>query len=109
MNTVGLVAFAFVGATKAIRERFDLFGIAIVGLVTAFPGGTARDILVDGVLLALSSPIEIGLGRLGVALAVGVSFAVNAADEHLLTLLADAIGLAAFATVGAIVVTDAGI
>lgn len=112
MNTVGLVAFAFVGSTKAIRERFDLFGIAIVGLVTAFAGGTARDILVNRVPLALSSPAEIGLGMLGVALAIGVSVAVDTApdaDEHPLTLLADAIGLAAFATAGAIVATDAGI
>lgn len=30
MNTIGLVAFALVGASKAIREEFDLFGIAIV-------------------------------------------------------------------------------
>jgi uncharacterized membrane protein YeiH len=109
MNTIGLVAFAFVGATKAIRERFDLFGIAVVGLATAFAGGTTRDLLVDRVPLALSSPIEIALGMLGVALAVGVSVAVDDADQHPVTLLADAIGLAAFTTAGAIVATDVGI
>jgi uncharacterized membrane protein YeiH len=31
MNTIGLVAFALVGSSKAIREEFDVFGIAIVG------------------------------------------------------------------------------
>jgi hypothetical protein len=71
MNTVGLVAFAFVGSTKAIGERFDLFGVAIVGLVTAFAGGTTRDILVDRVPLTLSSPVEIILGMLGVVLESG--------------------------------------
>jgi uncharacterized membrane protein YeiH len=108
-NTVGLVAFAFAGATKAIRERFGLFGITFVGLVTAFAGGTAHDILVDRVPLALSSPIEIGLGMVGLTLAVGVSVEADAADEHPLTLLADAVGLVAFATVGAIVAMEAGI
>jgi len=38
MNTIGLVAFALVGASKAIREEFDLLGI--VGVAMAFAGGT---------------------------------------------------------------------
>ncbi|WP_141654140.1 TRIC cation channel family protein, partial [Haloparvum sedimenti] len=46
MNAVGLVAFAFVGASKAVREEYDLLGIAIVGLAMAFAGGTTRDLLV---------------------------------------------------------------
>ena len=53
MNTVGLIAFAFVGASKAIREEFDLLGISIVGLAMAFAGGATRDILVTRIPLAL--------------------------------------------------------
>lgn len=109
MNTVGLVAFALAGATKAIREEFDMFGVTVVGLATAFAGGVTRDLLVDRIPLALSSPAEIGLGVFGVGLAIGVSVVVESADDHPLTLLSDAIGLAAFATTGAIVATQAGI
>ena len=109
MNTVGLVAFALVGATKAIREEFDLFGIAVVGLVTAFAGGATRDILVNRVPLALRSMGEISLGMLGVGLALGANVVLDSADDHPLTLVADAVGLAAFATAGAIVATDAGV
>ncbi|SFF82686.1 Uncharacterized membrane protein YeiH [Halopelagius inordinatus] len=109
MNTVGLVAFALVGSTKAIREEFDVFGIAVVGLVTAFAGGATRDVLVGRVPLALQSFGEIRLGLLGVALAVGLSVAFESADEHPITLLSDAVGLAAFATAGAIVATEAGV
>jgi uncharacterized membrane protein YeiH len=109
MNTVGLVAFALVGATKAIREEFDMFGVTVVGLATAFAGGVTRDLLVNRIPLALSSPIEIGLGLLGVGLAIGVSAALESADSHPLTLFSDAIGLAAFTTTGAIVATQADI
>lgn len=109
MNTVGLVAFALVGATKAIRENFDIFGVTVVGLATAFAGGMTRDLLVGRVPLALSSPVEIALGVIGVSLAVVVSAALESADEHPLTQVSDAIGLAAFTTTGAIVATQAGI
>nr|WP_129116210.1 TRIC cation channel family protein [Halegenticoccus tardaugens] len=109
MNTVGLIAFALVGATKAIREEFDLFGVTVVGLATAFAGGMTRDLLVNRIPLALSSPVEIGLGLLGVGLAIGVSAALETADTHPLTLFSDAVGLAAFTTTGAIVATQADI
>lgn len=109
MNTIGLVAFALVGSSKAIREEFDLFGIAIVGLAMAFAGGATRDLLVTRVPLALQSPIEIGLGLLGVALAVSLRIVLSSPDTHPITLVSDAIGLAAFTTTGAIVATEANI
>ncbi len=109
MNAVGLVAFALVGASKAIRESFDLFGIAVVGLATAFAGGVTRDLLVNRVPLALSDPNEIALGLLGVGLAIGLSIALESPDDHPITLVSDAVGLAAFATAGAIVATEAGV
>ncbi|AQL44363.1 hypothetical protein BV210_17280 [Halorientalis sp. IM1011] len=109
MNTIGLVAFALVGSSKAIREEFDLLGIAIVGLAMAFAGGVTRDILVARVPLALQAPIEISLGLLGVGLAIVLRVSLDSPDTHPITLVADAIGLAAFATTGAIVATDAGV
>lgn len=109
MNTIGLVAFALVGSSKAIREEFDVFGIIIVGLAMAFAGGATRDLLVTRVPLALQSPIEISLGLFGVGLAIALSIALSSPDTHPVTLVADAIGLAAFATTGAIVATGAGV
>lgn len=109
MNTIGLVAFALVGSAKAIREEFDLFGITVVGLAMAFAGGTARDILVNRVPLVLQSPMEISLGLLGVGLAITLSVVIPSPDTHPITLFSDAIGLAAFATAGAIVATEASV
>lgn len=109
MNTVGLVAFALVGSAKAIREEFDLFGIAVVGLAMAFAGGMTRDLLVNRTPLALQSPLEIGLGLLGVGLAVALSVVLQSPDNHPVTVVSDAIGLAAFATTGAIVAAEANV
>jgi uncharacterized membrane protein YeiH len=109
MNTIGLIAFAFVGSSKAIREEFDVLGITIVGLAMAFAGGVTRDLLVTRVPLALQSPIEISLGLLGVGLAIVLSVVLTAPETHPIALVADAIGLAAFATTGVIVATEAGV
>ncbi|WP_251330722.1 trimeric intracellular cation channel family protein [Haloplanus pelagicus] len=108
-NATGLVAFALVGSAKAIREEFDLFGITVVGLATAFAGGVTRDLLVNRVPLALQSPAKLGLGLLGVGVAVVLSVVLRAPDEHSVAVVADAVGLAAFATAGAIVATEAGV
>jgi len=109
MNTIGLIAFALVGSTKAINEKFDLFGITIVGLTMAFAGGVTRDILVTRLPLVLLSPSEIILGLIGVGLSIVLSIVLSAPDTHPITLVADAIGLAAFTTTGAIVATEASI
>ena len=106
MNAIGLVAFALVGAAKAIREKFDVFGVGVVGLSMAFAGGAARDVLVGRVPLVLRSPSEVALALVGVGLAIGLSAVLASPDDHPVTLVADAVGLAAFATAGAIVATE---
>ncbi|RRJ31580.1 trimeric intracellular cation channel family protein [Halocatena pleomorpha] len=109
MNTIGLVAFALVGSSKAIREEFDLFGITVVGLAMAFAGGMTRDLLVNRIPLALQLPLEISLGLLGVSLAIMLSVILPSPDTHPITLASDAIGLAAFTTTGAIVATEVNV
>ena len=42
---VGTVAFAISGATLGVRYRLDLFGVLLLGGVTALGGGTIRDLL----------------------------------------------------------------
>ncbi|MEE6209337.1 trimeric intracellular cation channel family protein [Salarchaeum sp. III] len=108
-NAVGLVAFVLVGASKAIREGFDPFGVSVVGLVTAFGGGTTRDHLVLRMPLSLQTLSNIGFGVLGVILAVALSVLLDEPHWHPVSLVADAIGLGAFATTGAIVATHAGV
>ena len=38
-------AFALSGIMEAARKQFDLVGVVMIGAVTAFGGGTLRDVL----------------------------------------------------------------
>jgi uncharacterized membrane protein YeiH len=40
-------AFALAGITEAARKRLDAVGVCVVGFLTAFGGGTLRDLLLD--------------------------------------------------------------
>lgn len=42
---LGTVAFAFSGATVGLARGMDVFGIALLSVVTAVGGGILRDVL----------------------------------------------------------------
>lgn len=90
-------------------EEFDLFGITIVGLAMAFDGGVTPDLLVARVPLALQFPIELTSDVFGVLLAIVLSVVIQPSDEQPITVVADAIGLVAFATTGTTVATEANL
>lgn len=45
MEIIGTIAFASSGALVAIRKNLDIFGIVVLGAVTAVGGGILRDII----------------------------------------------------------------
>lgn len=45
LDLLGTAAFAASGALAGIRRNMDLFGVLVLGLVTATGGGTLRDLL----------------------------------------------------------------
>ncbi len=45
LDLIGTAAFAASGAWAGIRRDMDLFGVMVLGLVTAIGGGTLRDLL----------------------------------------------------------------
>ncbi|KMY44777.1 membrane protein [Bacillus sp. FJAT-27916] len=51
LSIIGTIAFAISGALVAMEEEYDLFGIYLLGYVTAFGGGAVRNILL-GIPLA---------------------------------------------------------
>lgn len=46
IDFTGILVFAISGVLAGIEKKFDLIGSSILGLVTAFGGGTLRDILI---------------------------------------------------------------
>lgn len=47
IEVAGTIAFAMSGLIEAIRRRMDIVGVFSVAFVTAFGGGTVRDVLLD--------------------------------------------------------------
>lgn len=47
VEVIGTIAFALSGILAGIRRRMDVFGIAVLAFLSAFGGGTLRDILLD--------------------------------------------------------------
>jgi uncharacterized membrane protein YeiH len=45
INILGIIAFTISGVLVALNKKMDMFGIAIIGFVTAVGGGTLRDLL----------------------------------------------------------------
>lgn len=110
MNAVGLVAFAIVGSLKAVEAEFDVLGVGVLGVLTALGGGATRDVLVGRVPAMLQSTSDVSFALLGVALAVLLARRVGTTLlDHPAVVVPDAIGLAAFATTGALVGHEAGV
>lgn len=107
-NIIGTIAFAASGATVAVKKRFDIFGVIVLGVTTAVGGGFIRDIVLGNVPpVALTNPIYTVIAIATAILAsipsirkrVGQN---NKAFDRLMFFM-DTIGLAAFTTTGVLV------
>ena len=106
-DAIGVIAFAVSGALLAAEKNFDIFGILVLGLLTAFGGGVVRDLLLGAVppvfftsytsaLLAVLASLAVFLvcrfgGRLKPGVGVDIAAVVN---------VFDAVGLGIFAVTG---------
>ncbi|BCR05959.1 membrane protein [Desulfuromonas versatilis] len=99
LDLVGTAAFAASGAWAAVRNRMDLFGVLVLGLVTATGGGTLRDLLLgDTPPFCLKDENYLYIS-FGVALAVFFLHPWLKALAHPL-LYFDAVGLGTFVVIG---------
>lgn len=101
LSMIGTIAFAVSGAIVAMEEEYDIFGVYILGIVTAFGGGAFRNLLIG---VPVSALWEQGLFFQIALLSITAVFLF---PSNLLKHwqkwgnLFDAIGLAAFAIQGA--------
>lgn len=102
MELIGTVAFAISGAVQAKRVKMDIFGVTVLGLVTAVGGGMIRDIIIGQTPPAVFQNPIYAVTALVSAVAV---FFLAPRTQHTkwgekLLYIADSIGLAVFTAVG---------
>lgn len=59
MELIGTVAFAASGAMVGINRGMDVFGVCVLGVVTAVGGGMTRDIILGNIPGALVRPVYV--------------------------------------------------
>ena len=112
---IGTVAFAVSGAIIAARSSLDLFGVILVGCVTAVSGGILRDVLLGRIPPAIFSNATLLCVAAASALLVFI-FAYISAKKFVeyesriekINILFDATGLAAFSVIGIEAAIDSG-
>lgn len=98
LDYAAVFVFAATGALAAARHKHDIITFGFFAAVTGVGGGTLRDLLMDVPVFWLARPSYL-VACLAAALAVWV-FGAKSFRERLLTWL-DALGLSAYAVVGA--------
>ena len=100
LDLVGTAAFAASGAWVGVRKQMDLFGVLVLGIVTAVGGGTLRDLLLGDIPpFSLKDETYIYISVV-VSLVVFANRKQFAKFEKPL-LYFDAIGLGTFVVIGA--------
>jgi len=102
LHTIYLVAItaeAMSGAIMGMRRGMDLFGICLLGTVTALGGGTARDVLLGHYPLGWIANPEYLAFTIGAAIVTAV-IARHLHHLRMIFLLVDGLGLVAFTVIG---------
>lgn len=107
LEIAGTIAFAISGALVALKSKFDVFGVTVIGCVTAVGGGMTRDVLAGETPPTIFSKPYIVCIAAATALCVFAVAALyrkkfNAIQERIepINNVVDAIGLAVFSITG---------
>ena len=101
LEIIGTIAFSVSGAIVGIRKKMDILGVATLGLITAVGGGVIRDVIIGVIPPAAFTNPAYTIVAISVALIVFLPFVSRKINlDHMLWVLADAIGLGAFTMLG---------
>ncbi|MCP1225572.1 trimeric intracellular cation channel family protein [Sebaldella sp. S0638] len=119
VNSVGIIAFACSGVFKGLKHNLDIFGITVLGVITACGGGIIRDILLNRMPTAIARPHDV---YLAIVTSFLIYFTVKIQEKRLnmetidnskifmrLVKLSDALGLALFTIIGANIAVKSGL
>jgi uncharacterized membrane protein YeiH len=98
LTYIAVTASAISGALEARKHEMDIVGATTIAFVTAFGGGTMRDLLLGRT--PIFWVVDSGLSILTFAVALFSFYRLNQVSNKLLV-IADAIGLGIFSILGA--------
>ena len=100
LDLFGVAVFAISGSLAAGKKRMDIFGVIVLGLVTALGGGTLRDVLLNsGPVFWIDNRIYLLVGTIASGLTFVFVQRITVSKQSLL--FPDALGLAVFTLIGA--------
>lgn len=109
MEMAGTVAFAASGAMTGIGRRMDVFGVCVLGVVTAVGGGMMRDVILGNVPGALTEPVYVAVAVITALLIFAVLYFKRDMMQgrfgllyDRMMLVMDSVGLGIFTVVGVI-------
>jgi uncharacterized membrane protein YeiH len=108
LDRIGIIAFAFSGVEIGARRRLDVFGLLTIGIVTATGGGAMRDLLLDRQPFVLVHADYLLWAALASAAAIVLATLGRGIPASVLA-IADAAGIGAFASAGAVAAIEAGL
>lgn len=108
LDYAGVAVFAATGALAASRIRLDIVGFIFLAAITGIGGGTLRDLLLGKLpVFWIKQPLFIGVC---VLIAVLVFFTAHLVESrYRLLLWLDAMGMAAYCVMGAMIGLEYGI
>src|SRR5512137_327434 len=110
IEVIGIIAFALTGIYEARKKGMDIIGVFAVAMITAFGGGSLRDIMLNRHPLFWIEHYGYTVLLLGISivsvLMIRNFFAINRFVKAVLVL--DALGLGLFSASGASVADQAG-
>ncbi len=109
---VGVGVFALTGALVAARKSMDPFGFALLATVTGIGGGSVRDMLLGVPVFWVQDPSDviicIAVGSFTYLAGSRIPGLMSSLHPRSVLLWADALGLAIFATTGALKALSSG-
>ena len=100
MALIGTGAFAVSGALVAIEKKLDHYGIVFLAIITAVGGGIIRDLIIDLPLpAAFENPVYVVISIISAVVTIAFYKWITRL-QRLITIF-DAVGLAAFTSIGA--------